>query len=64
MNKEKIIKKDELHSKSKVTAYHGFKVRGLPVATIVNGKIVMSNGEIVGEPSGELVKPYNSGERV
>lgn len=59
MDKEKVIRKEELHSKSKVTAYDGFKVKGLPVATIVNGKIIMSNGEISGIPSGELVTPYN-----
>lgn len=57
MNREKIIDKDELHSKSKVTAYDGFKVKGLPVSTIVNGKVVMLNEEIIMEPSGQLVKP-------
>lgn len=57
MNREMVIKKENLHSKSKVTAYDGFQVKGVPVATIVRGTTVMKDGEILTGPIGELVKP-------
>jgi allantoinase len=57
MNKKDVIRREALHSKSKVTAFDGFKVTGMPVATIVRGKTVMKNGEVMGAPSGQLVVP-------
>jgi len=57
MNKEMVIKRENLHSKSKVTAFDQFPVKGVPVATIVRGVTVMENGEIVSEPVGKMVKP-------
>src|SRR5690625_6714276 len=35
------IKKEELHSKSKISAYDRFDVKGKPIQTIVRGKTVM-----------------------
>lgn len=57
MNKKDEIKKKKLHSKSKVTAYDGFKITGVPVKTIVGGKLIMENGQIIGEPRGNLITP-------
>ena len=57
MRKEGTIDQDKLHSKSKVTPFHGFRVKGLPVYTIVRGRVVMENGELVGKPGGRLQKP-------
>ncbi len=57
MNKEFVIQREELHSKSKVTAFDGFEIKGAPIATIVNGVTVMKNGDIVTEPAGRLVTP-------
>ncbi|MBI3998743.1 MAG: allantoinase AllB [Armatimonadetes bacterium] len=38
--------------------YDGMRLRGLPVMTIVRGRVVMRNGEVVGEPGwGQWVKP-------
>ncbi|ATW27162.1 allantoinase AllB [Candidatus Formimonas warabiya] len=52
------IKAEELHSKNKVTPFDGFKVKGMPVCTIVRGKFVMKDSEIVGKPGhGTIVKP-------
>lgn len=56
MNHEKMIKKDDLHSKSKVTAYDGFNIKGAPVATIVNGVTVMEKGAIITNNSGKFIK--------
>ncbi|WP_117168609.1 allantoinase AllB [Paraliobacillus sediminis] len=56
MEKEMVIKRENLHSKSKVTAFDGFKVKGVPTHTIVRGKIIMKDGNIIGEKgTGELV---------
>ncbi|MBO1003843.1 allantoinase AllB [Pseudogracilibacillus auburnensis] len=57
MKKQAVIKKEQLHSKSKVTAYDGYKVTGMPVVTIVNGVTVMKNGEVTGGILGKLVIP-------
>jgi len=57
MEKEGIISSEKLHSKTKVTPFDGWKVKGLPVYTIVRGKVVMKNGEIVGKPQGEKIEP-------
>lgn len=57
MEKEFTIKRENLHSKSKVTAYDGFKVKGMPVATIVNGVTVMKNGKILATDAGQFINP-------
>ncbi|MFC5590139.1 allantoinase AllB [Sporosarcina soli] len=57
MDKVHTIRTEELHSKSKVTAYDGATVKGMPVMTIVNGVTVMKDGEITAEPMGKLVTP-------
>ena len=55
MNKKHTIKKEELHSVSKVTAFDGFEIQGMPVGTIVRGKTVMKDGKIVSEPFGKFI---------
>lgn len=57
LEKEYTIRTEDLHSVSKVTAYDGTSIKGMPVMTIVNGNIVMKDGEIVSSPIGQLVKP-------
>lgn len=52
------IKNEELHSKNRLTPFHGWQVQGRPVLTIVNGQIVMQDGKIVGPPAGKLVHPW------
>ena len=53
MNKEKIIKNEMIASKCGWTPFNNFTVKGFPVATIVNGKIVMSEGKVNIEGSGQ-----------
>lgn len=60
MNKEEIISNDTTYTKVGWTPYHGRKVKGVPVRTIVRGKTVMLDGKIVGKPGdGQLVKPLS-----
>lgn len=57
MAKEGVINSEKLHSKTKITPFDGWGVKGLPVYAIVRGNVVMKDGEIVGKPHGELIKP-------
>ena len=56
MNKEVIIKDNWIESKCGWTPFNNFKVKGFPVATIVNGEIVMENNKIASPAKG---KPLN-----
>lgn len=57
MKKESVLKAENLHSKSKVTPFDGWKVKGMPICTIVRGKVVMKDGKLVGTHSGKIVCP-------
>jgi len=57
MGKEGVIDRQRLHSKSKATPFHGFRVKGMPVFTIVRGHVVMKDGEVYGAPVGRLQRP-------
>lgn len=61
LQKESTIRREDLHSKSKVTAFDGFAVKGMPTHTIVRGKVVMKEGLIVGEKGyGHLITPLKN----
>jgi len=53
INKEQTIKDEMIASKCGWTPFNNFTVKGFPVATIVNGKIVMSDGKVNIEGSGQ-----------
>jgi dihydroorotase len=55
--REGVIRDADLHSKNHVTPFDGRKTKGAPVATIVRGRIVMREGELVGESAGRMVRP-------
>ena len=55
LNKEFTITNEWIASKSGWTPYDGLKIKGLPVFTVVNGKIVMQDSEIASPPIGEPV---------
>ncbi len=57
MNKTGVIDRDKLHSKHKMTPFHGWHVTGMPVYTIVRGSVVMKDGQIYGQPVGQLITP-------
>ena len=56
MNKEVVIKDNWIESKCGWTPFNNYKVKGFPVATIVNGEIVMENSKIISPAKG---KPLN-----
>ena len=53
MNKKHTIKNLEIESKCKWSPFNNMEFKGKPVLTIVNGKIKMQNGKILGDPSGK-----------
>ncbi len=55
LDAEGVIREADLHGRSGLTPFEGQRTRGVPVATIVRGRVVMLEGELVGEPSGALV---------
>ena len=55
LKKTKIIRNSQMATKSGWTPYHGKKVTGWPVMTIVNGKVVMKNGKVIGKPKGKPI---------
>ncbi len=57
MEKEGAIDVNKLHSKNNPSPWHGWKVKGMPVTTIVRGHVQMQDGEPVGEPIGRMVVP-------
>ncbi len=56
MEKTIQITNDKIMSKCKWSPFDGFSLKGSPVASIINGKIKMKNGKIIGDPEG---KPLN-----
>ena len=56
MNKEVVIKNEMIASKCGWTPFNNHKVKGFPVATIVNGHLVMSNGKVIAESKGAPLK--------
>lgn len=46
LNLEKEVKNNDLFTKCKWSPFDGWKLKGWPVATIVNGNIVFNNGKI------------------
>ncbi len=58
--REGVIEASKLHSKTTVTPFDGWKVKGMPVRTIVNGKVVYDEGKVVGKPGdGKFVRSYH-----
>ncbi|NMA12339.1 MAG: dihydroorotase [Chloroflexi bacterium] len=57
MNKEYTFSQESMHSRTKLSPYDGWEMVGKPVKTILRGKTIMVDGEIVGEPSGKFIRP-------
>ena len=55
-NKEVVINNEMIASKCGWTPFNNYKVKGFPVATIVNGHLVMSDGKVVVESKGTPLK--------
>lgn len=49
-NRKETIRQELMHHGADYTPYEGLEVTGWPVMTVLRGKVVMQDGEIVGEP--------------
>lgn len=49
LDKEVLVKSENLHGLSDFTGYEGWNIKGWPVMTMVRGQVVMENDELVGE---------------
>ena len=56
MKAERIITNDWIESRCGWTPFDGKKVTGWPTATIVRGRTVMRDGQLLGSPQGEPVR--------
>ena len=50
MERTETIDQERLHSRSRISPWHGRSVQGVPVCTIVRGAVVMRDGKVVGAP--------------
>ncbi len=58
------ISNDRLHSKHPLSPWHGARGWGRPKLAMVRGHVVMRDGEPVGEPQGQLIRPARDRELV
>lgn len=56
-----ILDRHQLHSKHPVSPFEGWPVVGRPVATFLRGDAVLREGDVVGTPRGQMLRP-NTGE--
>ncbi len=55
MNRTIEIKNENIHSKCGWSPFDGYKFKGTPVYTIINGDIKMKEDKILGDPSGKPI---------
>lgn len=57
MNKEVTLSKDMLHNNISYCLHDGFEIKGYPIMTIANGKVIVENGEFKGKKGeGRFIK--------
>ncbi|NYB51568.1 MAG: dihydroorotase family protein [Methanobacteriaceae archaeon] len=59
LKKESIIEPENFNSKAKYTPFEGFQVTGMPVMTLVRGRKVMEDGEILENKGKHIYSSYN-----
>jgi dihydroorotase-like cyclic amidohydrolase len=57
LEKEKMVSVDTMHSAQDFTPFEGMKYKGWPICTILRGKVIFENGQILGKPGdGQYIK--------
>ncbi|MCL4435300.1 MAG: dihydroorotase [Thaumarchaeota archaeon] len=55
---EKILREEDMYTRSSAKVFDGWQVSGAPVLTAVRGEVVMESGEVSGKPGyGEFISP-------
>lgn len=60
MNESYTFQQDSMHSRTKLSPYDGKQFKGKVKKTILRGKTIAENGEIVGDPCGRFIKPVKA----
>jgi len=62
LKKVQKISAEKMYSKAKdITLYDGWRVRGVPIMTLVRGTLVMKDGEVIGKPGyGDFIRPLKT----
>jgi dihydroorotase len=55
LEREDTIAAERLHGKNNLSPWEGHRTRGLAVATVVRGQVVMREGALCGAPAGRMV---------
>jgi dihydroorotase-like cyclic amidohydrolase len=50
MNKKRTISKEQGYSKCGYNPFEGWKIKGVPLYTLVRGTVVMEDGKVIGKP--------------
>ena len=50
LDREAVLDQTRLHSKSRISPWHGRAVRGVPIYTLLRGRVVARDGELTGAP--------------
>ena len=53
LNKTRVIENNWIASKAGWTPYDGLRVKGWPILTIINGKVIMREDQVLGKPEGK-----------
>ena len=53
LNKTRVIENNWIASKAGWTPYDGLRVKGWPILTIINGKVIMRENQVLGKPEGK-----------
>lgn len=62
MDRRATLTSADMHSKTGLTSWEGMEVTGMPVYTVVRGRVVMDHGEITSEPGyGKFVPGAGAG---
>lgn len=63
VDREQVVTPQMLQSDSDFSGFQGVTLKGWPVRTILRGRTVFKDGEVVGEPGGEFLRrPLSSSE--
>lgn len=55
LKKRRVVRAEDLIISADFTPYEGMELRGWPVLTLLRGRVIMGEGQPVGEPSGEYL---------
>ncbi len=61
LQREGIVDEARLHGRSNLTPFRGATLHGMPVGTILRGRVVMRDGVAVGEAAGRQVRVVSRG---